>query len=387
MFSRRTSWDLSANRLARRLEELRAEGRELLDLAEANPTRCGLSWPADELGAALADPRVSTYEPTPQGLPEARAAVAEYLRGHGAEVPPERVLLTSSTSEAYALLFKLLCDPGDEVLVPSPSYPLLDLLAGLESAALARYPLRYDGEWHLDRAALAAAIGPRTRAVVVVSPSNPVGYALDREDLAFLEALCAERDLALVGDEVFLDTARPPRTTVAGARACLAFHLSGLSKVCGLPQLKAGWIAAAGPEERVRPALQRLELVADTWLSVSGPAQLALPALLARRERFLSPLRRRLEANRSALAREAAGAPFDLLRSGGGWAAVLRLGEVGDEEAICLRLLEERVVTQPGFFYDFERNGHLVLSLLPAPERFEDGISRIGAVLRYKRAQ
>ncbi|HZZ85085.1 MAG TPA: pyridoxal phosphate-dependent aminotransferase [Anaeromyxobacteraceae bacterium] len=387
MLSRRTAWDLSPNRLARRQEELRAAGRDLLDLAESNPTRCGLAWPAEELNALLADPRVSTYEPTPEGLPDARAAVAEYLLDHGAEVPPDRVLLTSSTSEAYALLFKLLCDPGDEVLVPAPSYPLLDLLAGLESVTLARYPLRYDGEWHLDRGALAAAVGPRTRALVAVSPSNPTGYVLGPDDLAFLEAFCAERNLALLGDEVFLDTAGAPRVTVASARGCLAFHLSGLSKVCGLPQLKAGWIAAAGPEPLVRPALERLEVVADTWLSVSAPAQLALPALLARRERFLAPLRARLEENRRAAAREAAGAPFDLLRSRGGWAAVLRLGEAVDEEAVCLALLEEGVVAQPGFFYDFERNGHLVISLLPDPARFADGISRIGAVLRYKRAQ
>ncbi|BDG10628.1 pyridoxal phosphate-dependent aminotransferase [Anaeromyxobacter paludicola] len=387
MLSRRTAWDLAGNRLSSRLEALRAAGRPLLDLSEANPTRCGLGWSAAELGAALADPRVSDYEPTPQGLPAAREAVAAYLAGHGAAVPPERILLTSSTSEAYALLFKLLCDPGDEVLVPSPSYPLLDLLAGLESVALRRYPLRYDGEWHLDRAALAAAVGPRTRAVVAVSPSNPTGWLLDAGDLAFLEALAGERGLALLGDEVFADTALAPRASAAGARGCLAFHLSGLSKVCGLPQLKAGWIAAAGPEPLVAPALARLEVVADTWLSVSGPAQLALPALLGRRERFLGPLRERLGQNRRALASEAEGAPFDLLRSGGGWSAVLRLGEAVDEEALCLALLEDGVVAQPGFFYDFERNGHLVISLLPEPGRFKDGISRIGARLRYKRAQ
>jgi aspartate/methionine/tyrosine aminotransferase len=377
VLSRRTAWNLSANAFAGLLEEARSSGRPLADLAESNPTRCGLGWDPAELAALLADPRAATYEPTPRGLPEARAAVAAYLADRGVPVPAERVLLTASTSEAYALLMKLLCDPGDEVLVPAPSYPLLDLLAGLESVALSRYPLRYDGEWHLDLAALAAAIGPRTRAVVVVSPSNPVGAVLSAKELSSLERLCADRGLALLGDEVFGDSALVPCQSVASGSGCLAFHLAGLSKVCGLPQLKAGWIAAAGPEDLVAPALVRLEVIADTYLSVSGPAQLALPALLARREGFLSRLRARLASNREALARATGGTPCCLLRSGGGWSAVLRFGEAVDEEGLCLRLLEDGVVVEPGFFYDFERNGHLVVSLLPDPEVFRAGLSRL----------
>jgi aspartate/methionine/tyrosine aminotransferase len=376
MTSRRTAWDLQANALAARVDAARASGRPLLDLSESNPTRVGLAWPAAELAAALADPRVGSYEPTPQGLPEARAAVAEYLAGRGAGVAAGRILLTASTSEAYALLLKLLCDPGDEILVPAPAYPLLDLLAELEAVRLVRYPLRYDGAWHVDLAELEAAITPRTRAVVVVSPSNPTGALLSAEELGRLDALCAARELALIGDEVFADTALAPAASVLGARASLAFHLSGMSKVCGLPQLKAAWIAAAGPEARVTAALERLEIVADAYLSVSGPAQLALPRLLAARERFLAPLRARLASNRVALA-AIRGAPLDVLASAGGWTAVLRVGETVDEEALCLALLERSVVVQPGFFYDFERSGHLVLSLLPVPEAFAEGLARI----------
>lgn len=376
MLSRRTAWNLASNAFAARLDAARASGAPLLDLADSNPTRAGLAWPAEELAAALADPRCATYEPDPRGLPEARAAVAAYLAARGTPAPPERVLLTASTSEAYGALLKVLCDPGDEVLVPAPAYPLLDLLAELEGVRLARYPLRYDGEWHVDLAALRGAVGPRTRAVLVVSPSNPTGAVLSGDERAALEALCAERGLALVGDEVFADSALRPAASVLAARACLAFHLSGLSKVCGLPQLKVGWLAAAGPDALVLPALERLEVVLDVALSVSGPSQLALPRLLAARERFQAPLRARLAANRAALA-AVRDAPFHALASGGGWSAVLRVGETLDEEALASALLEDGVAVLPGFFHDFERPGFLVLSLLAPPEAFAEGLARL----------
>jgi hypothetical protein len=380
MPSRRTRWDLAANAFAARLDAVRASGAPLLDLTEANPTRAGFSWPVDLLASALADPRLARHDPSPQGPPEARAAVVGWLAAHGAAVPADRVLLTASTSEAYAFLLKLLCDPGDEVLVPAPSYPLLDLLAGLECVALVRYPLAYDGEWHVDVGSVAERVGPRTRAVVVVSPGNPGGAVLSTEELEALDALCAARGLALVGDEVFADTALRPAASVATARSALAFHLGGLSKTCGLPQLKLAWIAAAGPDALVRPALARLEVVADAYLSVSGPAQLALPRLLAARETFLAPLRARLAANRARLA-PPPGAAWDLLPSGGGWSAVLRLGERVDEEALALSLLAEGVAVWPGFLFDFERPGHLVVSLLPHPEVLSEGSRRIAARL------
>ncbi len=381
MLSRRTGVDQAANRFAAALEAARASGRLAADLADANPTRCGLAWDPVELGPLLADPRAVRHDPSPRGLPEARRAVSRYLESHGARVAPERILLACSTSEAYAFLWKLLCDPGDEVLGPAPSYPLLDLLAGLEGVSVGRYPLRYDGEWHLDRAALAAAVGPRCRAVVAVSPANPTGAVLSAGDLDFLEDLCARRGLALVGDEVFRDTAARPGPSVAAATRCLAFHLSGLSKVCGLPQLKVAWVAAAGPQELAAPALERLELLADTFLSVSAPAQLALPALLDRRERFLGPLRERLARNRSTLEAAARGAPFDPLASAGGWSAVLRIGSSLDEEELAIRLLGDGVAVHPGFFYDFERPGHLVVSLLEEPAAFAEGTRRLAARL------
>jgi aspartate/methionine/tyrosine aminotransferase len=381
MLSRRTGWDLAANVFGARLDAARAAGGRLVDLTETDPTRCGLAWPAATLAEALADPRLARHEPSPQGLPEARAAVAAWLAARGAPVPPGRIVLTASTSEGYALLLKLLCDPGDEILVPAPTYPLLDVLARLEGVSLVRYPLAWDGEWHVDLAALAGRVGPRTRAVVVVSPSNPTGAVLSRPELDALDALCAARGLALVGDEVFADTAPAGTPSVAGARAALAFHLAGLSKTCGLPQLKAAWIAAAGPEALVGPALARLEVVADAYLSVSGPAQLALPRLLAARETFLSPLRARLAANRACLA-PPAGAPWDVLPARGGWSAVVRVGERTDDEALALSLLEEDgVAVWPGFLFDFDRPGHLVVSLLPPEGRFGEGVRRLAARL------
>lgn len=381
MFSGRTSWNLAGNALAAAAHEARASGRALLDLTGSNPTTAGLAWPEAALADALTGPPLSSYEPAPRGLPESRAAVAAYLAARGLDADPDRVLLTASTSEGYALLLKLLCDPGDEVLVPAPAYPLLDLLADLEAARLVRYPLRHDGTWHLDLEALAAAVTPRTRAVVVVSPSNPTGWLLSAEERAALERLCGARGLALVGDEVFADTALAPSASVLGVRDCLAFHLSGLSKVCGLPQVKAGWIAAAGPADLVAAALERLEVIADVYLSVSGQAQRALPALLARRELFLGPLRARLAANRAAAA-AVRDAPFHALASSGGWSAVLRIGETLDEERLCLDLLADGVLVQPGFFYDFERPGQLVISLLTDPAVLAEGLSRIEARLR-----
>ncbi len=375
-FSARTGWDLAANALAARLDAARAAGRLAADLTEANPTRAGLRWPEEALAAALGGPGAAGYDPEPLGALPARSAVAAYLRDRGHAVPEERIILTASTSEAYGFLLKLLCDPGDDVLVPAPAYPLLDLLAGLEGVAVRRYPLRYDGAWHVDLPALEEAVGPRTRAVLVISPANPTGAVLSAEDLRALDARCAARGLALLSDEVFADAAPRGAPSALAAERCLAFHLSGLSKVCGLPQLKVGWLAAAGPAALVRAALERLEVIADTYLSVSGPSQRALAALLPARACFLGPLRARLAANRAALAARAGGA-FDLLRSAGGWSAVLRIGETVDEEALCLALLDDGVAVQPGFFFDFARNGHLVLSLLPMPDAFAAGIERL----------
>jgi aspartate/methionine/tyrosine aminotransferase len=383
-FSARTCWDLAANAFAARLEAARAAGGLVADLTESNPTRAGLRWPEETLAAALGGSGAAGYDPDPRGALPARRAVAAYLRDRGHAVPEERILLTASTSEAYAFLLKLLCDPGDDVLVPAPAYPLLDLLAGLEAVAVRRYPLRYDGAWHVDLPALEEAVGPRTRAVLVVSPANPTGAVLSAEELRALDARCAARGLALLSDEVFADAAPLGAPSVLAAERSLAFHLSGLSKVCGLPQLKVGWLAAAGPDALVRPALERLDVVADTYLSVSGPSQRALEVLLPARGDFLGLLRARLAENRATLAARS-GSAFDVLRSAGGWSAVLRIGETVDEEALCLALLEDGVAVQPGFFFDFARSGYLVLSLLAPPDAFEAGVDRIARTLEALR--
>ncbi len=368
---------------AARLERARASGRLLVDLTESDPSRCGLAWDPAELEAILGAGRASRYPPATRGLGEAREAVSSYLAGRGASVAPERVFLTSSRTEAYRLLLKLLCGPGDEVLVASPSHPFVDRLAACESVRLGRYALVYDGEWRLDRKSLRKAIRRRTRAIVAGNPSDPTGAILSRDDVAFLEGLCSARGLALIGDEAFVDTALTPCASVAEAKHCLAFHVSGLSGVCGLPQLGAEWLAASGPDELVEPAMSRLELLAAVQVSESGSVQLGLPALLARRERFLGALRARLAENRSSLAAAALReAPWSLQWGGGGCWAVLQIGAAEEEESLCLALLEEGLAVQPGFFHDLPRSGYLAVSLLPAPEIFSEGLARLDRRLR-----
>jgi len=386
MFSERTRWDLRPNRLAERLAAKRASGARVLDLTESNPTRVGLPYPDDVL-AALARAEARRYEPQPFGLRTAREAVAADFARRGSAVDPGRIVLSASTSEAYAFLFKLLCDPGDEILVPRPGYPLFDFLATLESVEVRTYPLRYDGAWHVDLSALRASLTPRTRAVVVVSPHNPTGTCLKHEERDAIEALCAGRGAALVSDEVFADYAfrEDPRRVASVARdgSALAFALGGLSKSCGLPQLKLAWMAVTGPEPLRRDALARLEIVADTYLSVSTPVQVAAPELLARKEELQAPLRARLSSNletlRSAIG---PGCPASLLEPEGGWSAVLRVPATRSEEDRVTRLLDERdVLVHPGFFFDFAQEAYLVLSLLPAEAEFAEGLARLVADL------
>jgi hypothetical protein len=382
MFSERTRWDLRPNRLAERLAARRAAGARLLDLTESNPTRAGLRCP-DGLLESLSRPPARLYEPSPFGLPAARAAAAADFARRGFPVSVERVVLSASTSEAYAFLFKLLCDPGDEVLVPRPGYPLFEFLATLESVRVRSYPLVHDGRWSIDLSALRALVSPRTRAVVVVNPGNPTGAYLRSEELEALEALCAERGLALVSDEVFADFSfrEDPRRAASVARdgPALAFALGGLSKSCGLPQLKLAWTAVTGPPRLVADALARLEVVADTYLSVSTPVQVAAPDLLARREELQAPLRERVAANllalRSALG---PGSPATLLEPEGGWSAVLRVPATSTEEERVTRLLDQRdVLVHPGYFFDFPHEAFLVLSLLPPPAEFAEGVARV----------
>ena len=386
MFSTRTGWDLTPNRLSSQVEARRKRGERVLDLTETNPTRVGLEYPPDLL-APLADPAGLSYEPSPRGLASAREAVAADHARRGGSIHPSRILLTASTSEAYAWLFKLLCDPGDAVLVPRPSYPLFSYLARLESADARPYALSYDGEWHLSLDAVREAVTPRTRAVVVVSPNNPTGSYLKRTEAEELLALCAEREIAVISDEVFADYAFAPdprrMPTLAGDGPALAFSLGGLSKSCGLPQLKLAWIAVSGPETWRTPARARLEVVADTYLSVSTPVQRAAPALLARRPELQRPIAERVAANRDALGRRLGkGSPASLLDAEGGWSAVLQVPATQSEEERVTRLLEEQgVLVHPGYFFDFPREAFLVLSLLPPGDMFAEAVDRVIAVL------
>jgi aspartate/methionine/tyrosine aminotransferase len=353
-----------------------------VDLTETNPTRAGLLCPPD-VPALLAESRGRRYDPVAQGDASAREAVAADYARRGFAVEPGRVLLTASTSEAYAYLFKLLCDPGDDVLVPRPSYPLFEYLAALESVNVLHYPLQYDGEWHLAIDAVAEASTPRTRAVVVVNPNNPTGSFLKRDEAQRLRHLCAARGWALVSDEVFADyvlkddARRPP--SMAEDSAALTFALGGLSKSCGLPQLKLAWIAAAGPAEQRDEALARLEVVADTYLSVSTPVQLAAPALLARTAELQRPIAGRVQANLLELRRQlATGSAATLLDVEGGWSAVLRVPANWPDEQWALTLLEQDgVLIHPGYFFDFPQEAYLVLSTLTAVETFAEGVHRL----------
>jgi aspartate/methionine/tyrosine aminotransferase len=382
MFSERTRWDLRANRLARVLEAKRRAGTPVLDLTESNPTKVGLAYPPDLL-AGLAHEDAFRYQPEARGALPARRAVAEDHARRGIDVGPERLLLTASTSEAYAFLFKLLCDPGDSVLVPRPGYPLFDFLAGLESVRVDPYPVDYDGAWRIDTGALRERISPRTRAVVLVNPNNPTGSFLKGHERAEIEDACARRGIALVSDEVFADYAFREVEDRAPSLACdgpaLGFALGGLSKSCGLPQLKLGWIAVSGPADQRAEALSRLEVVADTFLSVSTPVQVAAPGLIARKGEVQALVRDRIGANRHHLAsRLGDRSPATLLDAEGGWCAVLRVpATIGEEERVT-RLLEDRdVLVHPGYFFDFPRESYLVLSLIPRPDVFALGVERI----------
>ena len=381
MFSSRFHWDFRTNRLTQALEARRRDGARVLDLTESNPTRAGLVYPP-EIVRAFDDPRMLVYEPSPAGAAEAREAVASYYAARGQRVETERILLTASTSEAYAWLFKLLSDAGDHVLVPRPSYPLFEFLANLESVEVRQYPLAYHGGWAIDLEALGAAVSERTRAVVLVNPNNPTGSYVKRAELQALSRLCAQRRIALVSDEVFSDYALGPDaervSTLVGVEECLAFSMSGLSKVAGLPQMKLGWIVASGPAKLRAEAIEKLEWIADTYLSVSTPVACAAARLLVSGALVQRQIRERTAAN-LAVAKEAlAGSAAGILAVEGGWYVTLRMPRIRGEEDWAIHLLsQEGVLTQPGFFYDFESEAFLIVSLLTAPEVFREGIARL----------
>ena len=374
---------LAPNRLWDARQLLQRQGVQLLDLTESNPTRAGFAWP-EGLLAPLGGPAGLAYAPDPRGLATARDAVAGELRRHGATVDPHQIVLTASTSEAYSFLFKVLCDPEDEVLVPAPSYPLFEILGRLEAVRVLPYPLDPHGGWGYDAAAIAARVTPRTRAVIAVSPNNPTGSVLTSRDVAEVSEVCATHALVLIADEVFADYrfggANGPACVLAEA-TCLAVSLGGLSKAVGLPQLKLAWMAVSGPEGHRSELIAALELVADSFLSVGTPVQAALPHLLDRGDAVRRQIRDRLSENLDVLRRRLAGVPsVQLLDPSGGWTAVLRVPATRSEESLALDLLERHhVIVQPGYFYDFPFEAWLVISLLVEPSSFALGLERIVA--------
>jgi len=381
-FSRRTGWDLAESSFASALRQARASGRRLWDLTISNPTRCGFDYDAEALLPPLAEMQALSYDPDPRGLVSARAAVAQYYSVHRASVGVDNLLLTTSTSESYSYLFRLLCDPGDEVLVGQPSYPLFDFLAELDDVCLKPYPVFYDHGWWIDRGELERAIGPKTRAILVVHPNNPTGHWTHSEERAWLGDICARRNLALVVDEVFLDyplNADVVDSFATGEHVALTFVLSGLSKICGLPQMKAAWIAVFGPHLEKSEALGRLEMIADTFLSVSTPIQLALPHWLEQAPTIQRQILSRAGTNLSALRSIATEHPgcIQVLEPEAGWSAILSLPRCGGDPACAEHLLASSgVIVHPGSFYGMNAANRVVVSLIGDPAEFEQGIRR-----------
>lgn len=380
-FSGRVPADLVPNRFAVALARARQSPGPLFDLTVSNPTDVQLDYPPDLL-APLSNPLALVYEPHPFGLPAARAAVAGDFARRGIEVPAARIVLTASTSDAYSMLFKLLCDPGDRVLVPRPSYPLFEHLTRLDAVDADGYLLEYHGRWSIDLDSIREALSPRTRAILVVSPNNPTGSYVDDRDLAALGDVCRERGLALIGDEVFADyplAGRPPSSGVLTVTDVLAFSLGGLSKSAGLPQLKLGWIGVNGPDALVANALRRLEVICDSYLSVATPVQQAAGSLIARGTGVRDQIAARIKRNYAALVDLTGRHPScAVLPAEGGWYGVIQVPATRSEEDLVLALLErDAVVTYPGYFFDFPREAFLVVSLLPAPDTFDTGVARL----------
>jgi alanine-synthesizing transaminase len=381
MFASRTNWNLAENRLTQALAEHRLRGLRLFDLTLSNPTEAGFAYDEPAILAALQNAASLHYEPSPQGLLSAREAVANYYAGKNARVAANEIFLTTSTSEAYSYLFRLLCNPGDEVLIPTPGYPLFDFLADLNDVRLVRYPLIYDHGWQIDFSSLERAMTSRTRAAIVVHPNNPTGHYAKSNEQAQLAALCTDKNLAIIADEVFLDFSVQGTAgmTFAKETGASAFTLSGISKLCGLPQMKSAWIALSGPEKLKHEARQRLEVIADSYLSMNAPVQHALPALLGTRAGFQLQLLARVRTNLNFLDVQLSKQNLcSRLACEAGWNVVLRVPATHSDEDLALNLLSQQgVLAHPGHFYDFSQDGFLVLSLIAPEAIFQQGVQRL----------
>ncbi len=386
MFSSRTAWDRAPNRYTEALEAHKRAVRELFDLTSSNPTTIGLAYREEELLQSFVHREALTYQPAARGLLPAREAVAAYYAEKGVLLSADDFILTTSTSEAYSFVFRLLCDPGDSVLVPAPSYPLFDFLADLNDVKLVPYELVYDHGWQIELESLRTAArrpqaeGRRCRAALVVHPNNPTGSYIKPAELKELNRLCAANDMAIIADEVFLDfslVAKPPLSFTANTEA-LTFTLSGLSKISALPQMKVAWLATTGPDKLKKEALARLEVIADTSLSMSAPSQLALSRMLAERHTVQPQLMQRIRTNLAVLDEQLA--TQDLchrLDVEGGWYAVLRVPMLGPDEELVISLLRETgVLLQPGHFFNFPADGYRVASLITPADQFAHGVRR-----------
>ncbi|MGA8937801.1 MAG: pyridoxal phosphate-dependent aminotransferase [Acidobacteriaceae bacterium] len=385
-FSERTNWNLAENELTIAVREARRAGHELFDLTLSNPTQCGFAYDDAATLAPLSNPKTLHYEPDPLGMLSARRAVATYYRDASADVSPDRICLTTSTSEAYSFLFRLLCNPGDEVLVASPSYPLFEYIACLDDVQLREYPLLYDPNadiasghgWSIDLHTLEKSITPRTRAIILVHPNNPTGNFASAAERTRLETICVERGLALILDEVFLDYPidKPHPSFITGETRCLTFVLSGISKVCGLPQMKASWITACGPLPLVSEAMQRIEIIADTFLSMNAPIQHALPHWLAARHTLQQQIRERMRTNLTLIDQRLTGTTAQRLALQGGWTAVLRVPRTVEGREFVAAALALGTLVQPGEFYGLG-DGRIVISLLTPPKVLREGLRRL----------
>jgi alanine-synthesizing transaminase len=375
MFSRRTEWNLETNRLTLAYQDALSSGKKVIDLTISNPTRAEIEYDESAILKAFSNPSALDYDPQSKGLRSAREAVAAY---YSPAIDPESLILTTSTSEGYSFVFRLLCNPGDEILVPKPSYPLFDFLAELQDVSLVPYSLIYDHGWQIDFHSLENSLTPKSRGIVLVHPNNPTGSYVSADERQHLNELCQCQKLALIVDEVFLDYAhREPQPTFAANRDALTFTLSGISKISALPQMKLAWIAVSGPPVDVAPAMQRLDIIADTYLSLNAPVQLAAPVLLEQRKTIQPQLMNRVRANLAELDRQLAlQKSCSRLAIQGGWYAEMRVPVTCSDEDFAIELLRRSgVLVHPGHFYDFPGDGYLVLSLIAIEDEFRDGIA------------
>ncbi len=383
MFSTRTNWNLTPNKSSRLIEERRAKGLLILDLTESNPTLCGFHYPQEDILGALLNPENLIYEPNSKGLQKTRAAVAEYYSSHSIDINPENIFLTASTSEAYTFIFRLLMDVGDEILVPKPSYPLMEYLTKISDVEIKYYNLLYDGEWFFDFDSITRNISKKTKAILLIHPNNPTGSYIKKEEYKTLVEVCASNNLALIADEVFLDYSfyedESRVNSLAEKKDVLTFTFSGISKIIGLPQMKLAWIVVNGREDVGREAISRLEIIADSYLTVSTPIQNAAKNWFSLREKQNGDIRNRIKVNYEFLVdRTKNNSLIKVMNVEGGWNAILQIPQLkSDEEWVEYFLTNHGVIVQPGFFYDFDRDGFWVVSLLTTPDIFQKGIDII----------